>query len=80
MGSTVALQCKDQWRHGLIEDANSIDHNGITYIIEVTKMGRLITCKLRHIYSTAITMEWYLQEQIKKGTGCLEDIFMDMLS
>ena len=35
-------------------------------------------CNMRHMLSTMITTEQYLWEQIKKGTGCLEDIFMDM--
>ena len=75
-----------QWENGgprthrKITEVKSRDHNGHSYIIRVTKMGRLITCNMRHIHRTLITMEQYLQEQIKKGIGHLEDMFIDMSS
>ena len=67
--STVAFQCEDGglWTHSVVEEANSTDHHGWSYIIRVTKIERLIICHTRHIYSTPITTEQYLWEQIEKG-------------
>ena len=62
--------------HGVIEEANNSDHRGISYIIRVMKMGRLITQNIRHICSITIPTEQYLWEWIKKETGKLELIFM----
>ena len=78
VGSTVPVQCKDcgLWINRVIKEVNGNNHRGWSYIIHVTKIGRLITQNMRHICSTPITMEQYLQEQIKKAFGWLEDIFM----
>ena len=64
--------------HGHMEssETNNSDHNERFYIVRVTQTGRLITQNTRHLQSSLITTEQYLCEQIKKGTGQLEDIFM----
>ena len=74
MGSAVAVQFADggQWMHGVIKEANNTDLNGNSYIIKVTKTGRLIMCNMRHMCRTLITIEQDLWKQIKKGTRCLE--------
>ena len=40
------------------------------------KLVRIVTQNMKHTCSTPVTTEQYLWEQIKKGTGKLEDIFM----
>ena len=62
--------------HGTIEEANSSDHRGRSYIIRVVKTGRLITQDMRYIGSTLVTTEQYLLVQVKRTTGWLEDISM----
>ena len=57
-----------------MEVANSTDHQRQSYIIKVTKTGRLITCKTRHIQYTDNKRVVSLGAD-KKGTGQLEDIF-----
>ena len=64
------------WTHGILKEAKSKDHRGGSFIIRVTIMGRLLTWNTRHICSTPITTEQYLQEQIRKGAWLLEDIFL----
>ena len=63
--------------HGIIEEANRTDNNGQFHILRVIKTGRLITYYMRHICRMLITMKHYLQEQIKKGTGHLKNIFIN---
>ena len=46
--------------HRVIEEANSTDHNGWSYIIRVMKTGRLIMCHTMHICRTPVTTEQYL--------------------
>ena len=41
----------------VIVDGNNTDHNGSSYIVRVTKMGRLITCSSKHIMKTPIMTE-----------------------
>ena len=64
IGSTVAVQCEDggPWLHCVIKEANNSGHSGRSFIIRVAKMGRLIMWNTRHICSTSITTEQYLQE------------------
>ena len=45
----------------------------------VTKIGKLMMCKRRHICSTPITTKQYLWEHIK-GSQWLEDIFSEARS
>ena len=68
IGSTVAIQYEDgkPWMHRVIKEPNSSDHRRRSYIIRVTKIGRLITQNIRHICSTPVTTEKYLWGQIKK--------------
>ena len=40
----------------------NIDHNGHSYIVRITKMGRLITHNTRHIQKTPITTELFFRE------------------
>ena len=61
--------------HEVIEEANSSYHRGRFYIIRVMKMGRLITWNMKHKCSTPVTRQQYPCEQIKEGTGQLEDFF-----
>ena len=42
-------------------------------MIQVTKMGRLITQNTEHIQATDVSAEQYLCDQIRKATGLLED-------
>ena len=56
------------WSHGVIKEANNSNHGGISYIIGVMKMGRLIMWNTRQIHNTPITTKQYLRGQIKKGT------------
>ena len=51
VGSTVAMQGEDggSWMHGMVVEGTSIDQNRQSYIVRVTKMGRLITLYARHI-------------------------------
>ena len=82
VGTRVAIQCEDcgPWTHGTVEKANGTDQQGLSYIIRVTKTGRLTTQNMRYICSTPIGTEQYLWKQIKKGTGWLEAIFMEARS
>ena len=75
------MQCEDggPWMCGVIKEANRGDQNGRSYVFRVTKTGRLIILNTRHMHNTPINTEQYLQEQIKKGTGQLEDIFMETI-
>ena len=68
MGSTAAFQCEDEgpWTHGIVEEANCTDHHGWGPTSSVMKPDRLIMCNRRHICSTLITQQYFL-EQIKKG-------------
>ena len=79
IGSTMAVQCRDggPYMPGLIEETNNTDQNGQSYIIRVIKRGTLIMHNTRNIHRISITMEQYIQEQIKKCTGHLEHIFMN---
>ena len=54
IGSTVALQWEDSGpqMHEVITEASSTDLNGWSYIIKVTKMGRLITHNMTHLKDT----------------------------
>ena len=56
LGSTLAVQYEDGglWMHGVTEEASNTDHNRWSYIIRVTKTGRLIMHNRRHIYRTLI--------------------------
>ena len=54
--------------HRLVEEANSTHHNGQSYIIRVTKIGKLITCNMRYIHKTLLTTEQYLQ--VKRDWTC----------
>ena len=82
IGSIVAVQHEDgsQWMKGIMEEMNGPGHQGQSYITRVMKMSRLIRHNIRYICNTPVTTEQYLQEQIKKGTGQLEDIFMEAKS
>ena len=81
VGSTVAMQCEDSepWTHQVIKEANNSDHSRRSYRTRVTNTGRLLMWNTRHICSTPITREQYLWEQIKKGNGQLEDMFMETI-
>ena len=70
-GSTVVMRHEDggPWTIGIITAANNSDQTERSYIIRVTKMGRLMTWNTRHTCSTPITTEQYIWEQIRKGTG-----------
>ena len=61
---------------GIIKEPSNSDHNRRSYIVTFTKTGRLVIQKTIHIGHTPITTGQYLWEQIKKGTGQLEGIFM----
>ena len=67
--STVAIQHEDggPWMHGVIKGTNNSYHNWRSYIVRVTKTGRLIILNTRHIGNTTITIEQHLWEQIRKG-------------
>ena len=58
---------------------NSIDHNGQFYIVRVTKRGRLITQYETHMQYTDNNGAVHLGVELK-GTGCLEDMFIDASS
>ena len=79
IGCTVAVQHEDggPWTQGIMEEMNDTDQPRWSYIIRVMKTGRLIMCNTRHICRTPTTIEQYLWEQIKKGTGLLEEIFTE---
>ena len=64
--------------YGVIEEANSSDHKG-DCTSSWPQTSRLITWNMKHIYSTPITLEQYLCEQVKKAAGQLEDIFMQVV-
>ena len=71
IGSTVALQRKDGGLriHGVIVESNSTDLNGQPYKVRVTKTGRVMTHKTRHIQKMPIMTEQYLRQQIVKALG-----------
>ena len=50
------MQWKDgrPWMQGVIAETNSTDTNGQSYVIRVTKIGKLITCNTRYICKTLI--------------------------
>ena len=79
IGSTVADQHKE-WVHGMVEEMNVTDHQGQSCIIRVMNTGKLIMHNMRYICNTLISTEQYLWEQIQKGAGWLEDIFMEARS
>ena len=55
--------------YGVIEEANSSNQKGWSSVIWVMRRGRLIAQNTKQIYSTPITTEQCLLEQIKKATG-----------
>ena len=65
IGSTVVIQGEDggPWIYCIIVETNNIDHNGQSYIIIVTKVGRLITNNMKHTSRTFLMMKQYLCEQ-----------------
>ena len=52
------------WTHDMIVEGHSADHNGWSYIVRITKTGRLITFNTRFIQKTPIMTEQYLRKQI----------------
>ena len=74
-GSTFVVQQEDWelWTHGVRAELHRCDHRGHSYTMWVTKMGRLITCNMKH---TALSAEQYIHERIKKAAGWLDDVFM----
>ena len=62
IGSTVAVQWEDGglWTHGTIVGRGDHNHHNWSYNIQVTMMGRIITCNRHHIKLTSITAEDYI--------------------
>ena len=54
VGSTIAM-------HEVIVEGKSTDDNEQSYIMEGTKMSRLITCNTSHPWKTPETREQYLR-------------------
>ena len=50
-GSTVAVQCKDNWlwTHGTISEHGNANYNGWLYGIQATKTGHIITRHVKHL-------------------------------
>ena len=70
MGSTVVVQYKDggPWTHGMIEGKCDCNHHNRSYIICITKTGRLVTWSRQHIKPTQVSAEQYLCVQLQKHT------------
>ena len=67
------------WTKGIILEPNESDHHrGHSYTIWVIKMGILLMHIMKHIWPTSISTEQYLQEQMKKATGQLGNVFMQV--
>ena len=70
MWSTVAIQLKDGglWTHGTVEGRGDPSHNNRSYMIHITKTGQIVIKKKKHIKATPITVEQFLQDQIRQKT------------
>ena len=55
---------------------NNEDYIWHSYTVQVTKMGRLIMDKTKHIQPTALYTEQFLWVLIKKATGWFENVFI----
>ena len=60
-GSTVAIKQEDGglWRHRIIVEPSGCDHVGLSYTIQVTKMGMIITHNVKHIHTMPISAGQY---------------------
>ena len=68
IGSTVVVQWEDggPWTHGTIVGRGNHNHHNWSYDIQVTTMGRIITCNRQHIKLISITAEECICYQAKK--------------
>ena len=71
IGLTVVVQWEPRglWTHGTIIGKGNHNHHNWSYNIQVTKMGRIITCNRQHIKLTSITADEYIHHQAKKHTN-----------
>ena len=61
IGSSVVVQWEDRgpWTHGTIIGKGNHNHHNRSYCIQVTTLGRIITCNRQHIKLTLITAQDY---------------------
>ena len=71
IGSTVVVQWEGRglWTHGMTNGKGNHNHHNWSHNIQVTTMGRIITCNRQHIKLTLITAEEYIHYQAKKHTN-----------
>ena len=76
VGSAVAVQQEDggPWTHGTVVSIGNHNHHDCTYIIQLTRNGRWITCYRQHIKPTSVTVETYLQYQTTKHSNTQTDL------
>ena len=67
IGSTVVVQQEDggPWTHGTIIRMGDYNHHNCTYNIQITTMGRRITCNKQHNRLMPIAAEDYICYQTK---------------
>ena len=80
-GSMVTVQHKDGgcWTHGTVVRHTSYGDHGKSYRIRVLKMGYIISRTDRHVKTTPITVEEYLENEVVKKDKTVGENRVDKL-